>query len=313
MKRKVIQIANSTQLVSLPRKWAQKYGVKKGDDIEIEEDGSRLIVQTESVVELEKIEIDVSGLDRTSILYYIQSLYRVGYDEILVKFDDPYTIHLRTGEKKKVISVIHEIVNRLTGFEIVQQKENFCLIKDLSDISPKEFETALRRIFLLLIDVNKDLLEGVKNDNRALIETIDEKHDSVMKFVSYCLRILNKKGYEKPRKTSVIYHIIANLDKVVDVIKYSARYFLDNNLTLKKESKIFLETIHSSIDSYYEFFYKFDIKKVRSMYESRDKVVKLIDKNIKKLPQQDVAYICNLATMLELICDITDSRISLEY
>src|SRR3989338_9424778 len=165
MKRKVIQIANSTQLVSLPRKWAQKYGVKKGDDIEIEEDGSRLIVQTESVVELEKIEIDVSGLDRTSILYYIQSLYRVGYDEILVKFDDPYTIHLRTGEKKKVISVIHEIVNRLTGFEIVQQKENFCLIKDLSDISPKEFETALRRIFLLLIDVNKDLLEGVKNDN----------------------------------------------------------------------------------------------------------------------------------------------------
>ena len=49
------------------------------------------------------------------------------------------------------------------------------------------------------------------------------------------------------------------------------------------------------------------------MYESRDKVVKLIDKNIKKLPQQDVAYICNLATMLELICDITDSRISLEY
>ena len=33
MKRKVIQIANSTQLISLPRKWSQKYGVKKGDEI----------------------------------------------------------------------------------------------------------------------------------------------------------------------------------------------------------------------------------------------------------------------------------------
>ena len=29
MKRKVIQIANSTQLISLPRKWTIKYGIKK--------------------------------------------------------------------------------------------------------------------------------------------------------------------------------------------------------------------------------------------------------------------------------------------
>ena len=64
---------------------------------------------------------------------------------------------------------------------------------------------------------------------------------------------------------------------------------------------------------YYEFFYKFDIKKVRAMYENRDRVIKQIDKNIKRLPQQDVAYICNLAPMLELISDITDSRIDMEY
>jgi hypothetical protein len=49
------------------------------------------------------------------------------------------------------------------------------------------------------------------------------------------------------------------------------------------------------------------------MYENRDRVIKIIGKNVKKLPQQDVAYICNLAPMLELICDITDSRISMEY
>lgn len=313
MKRRVIQIANSTQLISLPRKWSVKYGVKKGDEIEVEEQGNKLLVATEKSVDIQKIEIDVTGLDRTSILYYIQSLYRMGYDEITVKFNEPYTIHLRTNEKKKVISVVHEVVSRLIGIEILQQKENFCIIKDISETSSKDFDTALRRIFLLLLDVNKDLLEGAKTDNITLIETIDEKHDSVMKFVSYCLRILNKKGYEDQRKASVIYHIIANLDKVVDVIKYSARYLLDNDVTLKKESKIFLEPIHSAVDMYYDFFYKFDIKKMRVLYENRDKVIKSIGKNIKKLPQHDVAYICNLAPMLELITDITDSRISLEY
>lgn len=313
MKRKVIQIANSTQLISLPRKWTLKYGVKKGDEIEVEENGSKIIVSTERFIDIQKIEIDVTGLDRTSILYYIQGLYRMGYDEITVRFNEQYVIHLRTGQKKSVISVIHEIVSRLTGFEIVQQKENFCVIKDISEISSKEFDTALRRIFLLLIDVNNDLLDGTKNDNKSLIETIDEKHNSVMKFVSYCLRIINKKGYAEHRKATVIYHIIANLDKVVDVIKYSARYLVENNIKLKKESKVFLEPIHSSINLYYEFFYKFDIKKVSVMYENRDKIIKLIAKNVKKIPPQDLVYICNLAPMLELITDIADSRISMEY
>lgn len=313
MKRKVIQIANSTQLISLPRKWSLKYGIKKGDEIEVEEDGNKLLVSTEKSVDIRQIEIDVTGLDRTSILYYIQSLYRIGYDEITVKFNEPYTIHLRKNEKKSVISVIHEIVSRFVGLEIVQQKENFCIIKDISEISQKEFDIALRRIFLLLLDVNNDLLEGAKNENKNLIETIDEKHNSVMKFVSYCLRIINKKGYGEPRKITVIYHIIANLDKVVDVIKYCARYFLDNNVKLKKESKVFLEPIHSCVNHYYDLFYKFDIKKIREMYENRDKIIKLIGKNTKKIPQQDMVYICNLASILELVTDITDSRISLEY
>ena len=313
MKRKVIQIANSTQLISLPRSWAIQHGIKKGDELEVEEQGSKILISTEKGIELKSKEVDITGLDRTSILFYIRALYRSGYDEIVVRFNDPYAIHFRTNEKKKVLSVIHEVVSKLIGVEIVQQKENFCIIRSISEISPKEFDIALRRIFLLLLDVNKDLLEGAKNDNKTLIETIEEKHDSVMKFVSYCIRILNKNGYVQPIKVSIIHHIIANLDKIVDVIKYNARYLLDNKLVLKKDSKVFLEPIHSSINYYYDFFYQFDIKKVNKIYENRDKVLKAITKNTKKLPAQDLFYICNLAFMLEFVCDITDYRISLEY
>ena len=46
MKRKVIQIAESTQLVSLPRKWALKYGVKKGDEVDVLEEGNKIVVST---------------------------------------------------------------------------------------------------------------------------------------------------------------------------------------------------------------------------------------------------------------------------
>ena len=44
MKRKVIQIADSTQLISLPRKWAQKFNIKKGDELEVEEHDNKIVV-----------------------------------------------------------------------------------------------------------------------------------------------------------------------------------------------------------------------------------------------------------------------------
>lgn len=73
--RKVIQIANSTQLISLPRKWTQKYGVKKGDELEVVEDGSKVIISTEKGQESGNIEVDITGADRDLLLFLIRSLW----------------------------------------------------------------------------------------------------------------------------------------------------------------------------------------------------------------------------------------------
>src|SRR3989338_9839204 len=103
MKRSVIQIANSTQLISLPRKWSQKYNIQKGDELEIEEQGNRLNVSINKGIELLSKEIDVTGLDRTTILYYLQSLYRMGYDEIHVKFQNLTATHFRENKEISVL------------------------------------------------------------------------------------------------------------------------------------------------------------------------------------------------------------------
>ena len=71
IKRKVIQIANSTQLISLPRKWSQQYGINKGDEVNVDEQRSKIIISIEKAAELKSVEIDVTGLDRTTIIYYI--------------------------------------------------------------------------------------------------------------------------------------------------------------------------------------------------------------------------------------------------
>ncbi|MBI1969382.1 AbrB/MazE/SpoVT family DNA-binding domain-containing protein, partial [Candidatus Woesearchaeota archaeon] len=103
MKRKVIQIADSTQLVSLPRQWAKQQGIKKGDEIEVEVRGSTITIKAgeSGKPDLGKVIIDVSGLDRSSIMFAIRAAYRKGYDEIEVHFQSTTAPYYRIGKDLK--------------------------------------------------------------------------------------------------------------------------------------------------------------------------------------------------------------------
>ena len=69
MRRKVIQIANSTQLISLPRKWSLQFNIKKGDELEVEEQGSKLsIAAKEQATNLSTVEVNVDNLDKDSLI-----------------------------------------------------------------------------------------------------------------------------------------------------------------------------------------------------------------------------------------------------
>ena len=73
MKRKVIQIAGSTQLVSLPRKWAKEHNVRKGDEVDVQENGNTVIVTVGNLNMVEKAEIDITNL-KTMIPRYIHAM-----------------------------------------------------------------------------------------------------------------------------------------------------------------------------------------------------------------------------------------------
>jgi len=276
MRRKVIQIAESTQLVSLPRKWALKYNIKKGDELELEEKGSKILISHEKEMEAKSTEIDVSTLDRTSILYYIEILYRLGYDEIKLKFNNSQAEHYRLSKKENVISVIHYVCSRLIGMEVIQQKVDFALLKSLETTSAKEFDTVIRRIFILLRDATDDFIIAAEKGDFVTLETLEEKHDSIAKFISYGMRILNKKGPGDERYPFLLFHVLNQLDKLMDVIKYSARELIVYNKKLGKDTVVILKKVSTSIKWYIDLFFKFDKSKIRDLYLNRDETIRMI-------------------------------------
>ena len=83
MKRKVTQIADSTQLISLPRRWALQHNVKKGDELEVEEQENRLMISTNNEPHLETAELNIDDLEPLTSRI-IHALYKRGVDEIKV-------------------------------------------------------------------------------------------------------------------------------------------------------------------------------------------------------------------------------------
>ncbi len=313
MKRKVIQIADSTQLVSLPRKWTLKYNLKKGDEVEVEEQGNRLLIETEKTQDPGSIEVDISGLDRDSFMFLIRVLYIRGYNDIKLNFNNPLADHHRLGKKVKVLSDIHTEVNRLTGIEIIQQKENFCILKVLSESSIKDFDLILRRIFLLITDASSDLIRGAVKRDKYLVESLEEKHNTITKFMANALRLLNKGIYPDYKKTALLYHTIESLDNINDTLKESARDIISSNIIISKACESILNQINTSLEDYHALFYKFDFKMIEKISWDRYQILKNIKLVSKKLSKDEIMLLMNMKRIVEILYTLKVTRMALEY
>ncbi|HLC74521.1 MAG TPA: AbrB/MazE/SpoVT family DNA-binding domain-containing protein [Candidatus Nanoarchaeia archaeon] len=313
MRRKVIQIADSTQLISLPRKWAQKHGIKKGDEIEVTEQGNKLLISTQSTPNLGMVEVDVTGLDRDSIMFFLRALYKDGYDEIKINFKQPTCENIRDNTNENVMQVIQHELSRLNGMEIFTQRENHCIIRTISEDTTKVFDTMLRRIFLLVAETVGDLVEGYEKGNTALLQTIQNKHDTITMFVSYSQRLLNKIGTQEYRKNNALYHILEMIDTMMDLVKYNARDILKNKLKASREGLEIYKEIHSSFNIYYDLHYNFSMKKMYEINRKRYAILDKIQRAHKKISKEELGILVNMEQMLEYVLNMVNTRVSLEY
>ena len=297
----------------MPRKWSLQFNIKKGDELEVEEDGNRLLIGTEKTQEAGNIEVDITGLDPDSFMFLIRVLYIKGYDEIKLNFNESVVEHPRLGTKVKVISEIHREINRLTGIEVIQQRENFCMLKVLSESSIKEFDLILRRIFLLIMDASNDLIQGAKKGDRYLVESMEEKHNTITKFMANGLRMLNKSGHPNHKNTSLYYHIIESLDNINDILKESARDIANYKISISKTCENILNRINESLEDYNKLFYKFDFKLVEKLSVERYKIIDDTKKLSRKFSKDEIMFIMNMERIIEEILDLKIARMALEY
>ncbi|MEE9525785.1 MAG: phosphate uptake regulator PhoU [Candidatus Woesearchaeota archaeon] len=313
MKRKVIKQGNGTLTITLPKEWTKKSNLKGGDEIDVIEKDKSLVVGGHKDDSVKEIKIDVSNLDRTTLQILIQSIYRYGYDLIEVISHNPMIAHHRLGKKVSTSSVIYDSTNRLVGAEVISASSKRYVIKRIAEESINDFPTILRRIFRLLNEMIDSFIQSVKTNDNEMIKSIEFQHINLKKFINFCLRLLNRYGYEDSRKTCFYFNIISLLSKVEDIIKNNSRYTLKHKIKIQKKKTFeLLEDIKDHIRMFYELFFNYKLEKIAELNKQRDIFREKLFKYTKDMSKEENLVIGGLSQIVELILDMTETRMALE-
>jgi phosphate uptake regulator len=326
MRRKVIRQGHNTLTVTLPNKWAKRHGVEAGNEIEVKEQEKSLIITTDGGSTLKRTVVDISGLDSLLIWRHLVSAYRAGYNEIIVKGIEHSSKNLYSAFSYNTlkylkhedilamspIETINACVNRLIGVEIMEQKENQCVIKEMSDVTGKEFDNALRRIFHLMTTEADEVEKGLEGKTEGLkaIHIIDTNLD---RFEDFCFRVLNILGYSDFRKTPVMHSLIFTLELIGDEFKKLAMHMLEEKKVGSKFIKELFQVQKAQLNRINGLFYSFNKRKAFEIYDEDRKGTELIARYYPKLSDYEKEILHHFKKIGIYVLSLTELRIDLEF
>jgi phosphate uptake regulator len=283
MKRKIVQHGSSSLTVTLPSKWAEKFKLKKGDEVDVEESGPILMISTEHEHSSPKKEFSTNehGL---FIKNNLSHLYHLGYDDIIIRYQD-----------NKTLQDIKERIPNCIGFEIIDQKPNMVHIRSIATTLDAEFDTLLRKSFQIINEMAKSIEEAMLAKDWSSLADIKTMENLNNKFTDACLRILNKKGYSMPQRTLQMYVVVKQVERIADEFKG----LCDALPQIKNHRIEQYNKVKEYYLAFYSMFYKFDPALKKKIFDGHDQLMTALGELLKKSRGADALYYHCLLNIVE--------------
>ena len=293
MKRTINLVGQNTLTVSLPSEFVKKQGLKKGQEIEVEEEGSELVIRTKKKIELEKKVLKAEEI-KLIARRYINALNRKGIDEIEISYENEKDLE----EVKKALK------KELSTYEIVKKSDGICLIKSISELDEKEFDNLLRRTLILLKEMVSVLGEAYKEKDKNKLKEILELEELNNRLTCLLRRALNKKGHKDHKNTILYYLILDQLEKAADELR---DFSLICDLKVKGTSEL-ISSLERLSQEFYDLFYSYSSTNV-SKFELNSR--EFIAKNQKLIKKLDPLEVHHLLSFCEIIFNLSASITSI--
>ncbi|MHA1615979.1 MAG: AbrB/MazE/SpoVT family DNA-binding domain-containing protein [Candidatus Njordarchaeales archaeon] len=212
--RTLLKLGKSSLVVVLPKDWLNEMGLKNGDKVLVkqEDDGSLKIIpanisisgssnSTRLVVNVDKCK-DIGLVTRLLIANYL-----IGNDSII--------IHARRGGiPPNVLKEVRDIISKLRGFEIIEQKPNRLLLQCVTDATSFSIDNLIGRMLSLLLSMIDYLRRGLSEQKRDYFQEaifIEEEIDRIYWFgVRQLIMVQKNRALAKLVGLESTLHIVGN-------------------------------------------------------------------------------------------------------
>ncbi|MBI4139905.1 phosphate uptake regulator PhoU [Candidatus Woesearchaeota archaeon] len=270
MKRKIIQIAGSTQLVSLPRKWCKEHNIQKGEEVDVEEDGDAVIISTKSGAPTSHIKLSYKDLGPFHP-HYLTAAYHAGYEGIDVEF-----------RNEKRIDDIRERLANCIGYEMINQGEHTCQIRAISKAESTEFDQILRKTFYLTKTMGENVLEVLKSGNNSRLKEVLSLERTCDRLTDFCIRVLSQHE-GKFKKKFLLRIVVSDIERIGDEFRKIAQRIINEKRKVSRPTLLIFESVIMEYDKVQKIFYKLEPQTVGDIFLTisniEDKLLKLFDKS----------------------------------
>ena len=244
--RKVQQTPTGTFFVCVPRVWAQKSGLKKGSQVNLEvtADGKLLV---DSKYDVEQPPMVASLTVGPFLGREIVGRYLLGYDEIHIEAKDRIDSNVR--------NLVKSTANSLAGLMIVEETASMISLQCLMQQPFTSPEKILQRNHASASRMIRDSVNAFVNCDVELAKNVIERDVENNKFYFLLVRILrtiiqNPRLSEKLRITPIEcldYRLAANLIEGIGdaCVQVASNTITLNNVNLSEELRMLLIDLQS--------------------------------------------------------------------
>lgn len=301
MKRKAIQLANQTLVISLPSKWVKQQNIKKGDEIDLEEEDEKLIIRGSFEPEMKTSSLDLKDYSSMIIYRQLRLLYRKGYDKLILKYKNPTQMN-----------VLEDTIKNLIGFEIVEQSKNECIIEDIAESQTKDIDKLIKRVIMLMMSMCEELQDDSKPLDSDRLKDIILTDKQINKFSDYIIRLINKNVIHKKIKKELLFFLALQLEIIGDRCKMVAEKIIDlnsekNNFAFNKVTTDFLKETYKILGLFNSSLYKESeeslVKKIEEIRELIRKVYEEINRSKMSKKEMEICDLVkeNIYTVFDIL------------
>ncbi len=301
--RKLQCTGGGTYILSLPKKWIEKYSLKRGDSFALFEQENGLFI-TPKFEEKKEKQVEITADEFVS--RKIMTSYTYGYT----------TLQITGTLTNEIRSQIRETVDTLLGYEIIDEKEKVIFVQDLLNPSELTTEKALKREYFLASSMHKDLTEAISTGVFTLANDIIARDSEVDKLYFLIVRqlrsALQNTGFaEKVGVTSLEcldFRIVAkNVEEIGDSAEAAARNLLGVTSiagSIAEDLVEFSELAYSMHETAFRSLLEADRSRANTVIEKQEEVNKRKEDLDEKILKADQAVLLgNVVENIQIICE----------